>query len=154
LPSFMQFGFSLDNNKSWVVGAEYFSRNWAGFRSETGAQELTETYKISLGGEYTPDAASFDNYLKRVSYRAGVSYNKTPIVLAGTQLTDAAVHAGFSFPIGSTPRPPEYNQSALNVGIAVGKNGTTDNGLIREKYIQFNIGLSLNSSWFIKPRID
>lgn len=154
LPSFVQLGLSLDNNKSWVAGAEFFSRKWSGFRSENGAQELSDTYKISVGGEYTPDAASFDSYLKRVSYRAGVSYNKTPINIVNTQLTNTAVHAGFSFPIGSTPRPPEYNQSALNIGLAFGKNGTTDNGLIRENYLQFNIGISLNSSWFIKPRID
>jgi hypothetical protein len=154
LPSFVQLGLSFDNNKSWVAGAEFFSRKWSGFRSESGAQELSDTYKISVGGEYTPDPASFDSYLKRVSYRAGLSYNKTPITIANTQLTNTALHAGFSFPIGSTPRPPEYNQSALNIGVALGKNGTTDNGLIRENYVQFNIGISLNSSWFIKPRID
>jgi hypothetical protein len=95
-----------------------------------------------------------NSYFNRVSYRAGVSYTKTPINLQGTQLNDIAVHTGLSLPLGTTPRPPEYNQSAVNIGLAFGKNGTTANNLLRENYVRFNIGISLNSSWFLKPRID
>jgi hypothetical protein len=154
LPGQMRLGLSFDNNQSWVAGVEFSSRKWSDYTSETGQSGFADSYKVAVGGEYTPDASSLDSYLKRVSYRAGLSYAKTPINLKGTQINNTAVHAGFSFPIGSTPRPPEFNQSAINFGIAVGKNGTTENNLIRENYLQFNIGISLNSSWFIKPKID
>ncbi|GEO04230.1 hypothetical protein AAE02nite_18940 [Adhaeribacter aerolatus] len=154
LPGYMQLGLSFDNNKSWVAGVEYSARKWSEYSNETGQGGFADSYRVAVGGEYTPDAASFDSYLKRVSYRAGLSYAKTPVNLQGAQVSNAALHAGFSFPIGSTPRPPEYNQAALNIGLAFGKNGTTDNNLVRENYVRFNVGLALNSSWFIKPKID
>jgi hypothetical protein len=157
LPGILQLGLSLDNNRSWVAGVEFSSRKWSDFRSGTGKagdESLADSYRISAGGEYTPDAGSMNSYFNRVSYRAGVSYTKTPINLQGTQLNDIAVHTGLSLPLGTTPRPPEYNQSAVNIGLAFGKNGTTANNLLRENYVRFNIGISLNSSWFLKPRID
>ncbi|KAA5546400.1 PorV/PorQ family protein [Adhaeribacter rhizoryzae] len=154
MPGHMLLGLSFDNNKSWVAGVEYSGRKWSEYTSETGQGGLADSYRVAVGGEFTPDAGSFDSYLKRVSYRAGLSYAKTPINLQGTQINNTAVHAGFSFPIGFRPQPPEYNQAALNFGFAFGKNGTTDNNLIRENYLQFNVGLSLNSSWFVKPKID
>ncbi|MDB5262322.1 MAG: hypothetical protein JWQ14_1603 [Adhaeribacter sp.] len=154
LPGQMRLGLSFDNNQSWVAGVEFSSRKWSEYSSETGQSGFADSYKVAVGGEYTPDPSSLDNYLKRVSYRAGLSYTKTPVNLQNTQINNTAVHAGFSFPIGSTPRPPEFNQSAINIGLAFGKNGTTENNLIRENYLQFNVGISLNSSWFIKQKID
>jgi hypothetical protein len=64
------------------------------------------------------------------------------------------VHAGVSLPIGSVPRPPEYNQSFINLGVALGQQGNTQNGLLQERYVRFMIGLTLNSSWFIKPKFE
>jgi hypothetical protein len=156
LPGFYEAGISFDNNNSWVVGIEYSARKWANYRSATSIKDpnLTNSTRIAVGGELTPDAASVNSYLKRVSYRAGFSYTKTPYMPNGNQLTDVALHAGITLPVGSIPRPPEYNQSFINLGVAVGRNGTTEGNLVRENYIRFMIGLSLNNSWFIKPKFD
>lgn len=153
LPGFWEAGLSFDNANSWVIGAEVSARNWSAYQGE-GAEKLRNSLRLGIGGEYVPDATSVDSYLKRVAYQAGFSYNKTPYFDKGQQINDKSVHAGLSLPIGSVPRPPEYNQSFINLGLAVGQQGTTSNGLIQEKYVRFMIGLTLNSSWFIKPKFE
>jgi hypothetical protein len=153
LPGFWEAGISFDNASNWVIGAEVSARNWSAYNGDD-AEKMRNSIRFGLGGEYVPDPTSIDSYLKRVSYRAGFSYAKTPFSERGTQITDRAVHAGLSLPIGSVPRPPEYNQSFINLGVALGQQGSTQNGLLQEKYVRFMIGLTLNSSWFIKPKFE
>ena len=156
IPSFIEAGLSFDNNSNWVIGAEFATRDWTTYRNLDGNSNtnLANSYRFALGGELTPDAASVESYLKRVTYRAGFNYANTPIIINGEQLTDMSVHFGATLPIGSVPRPPEYNQSFVNLGVALGRNGTTTGGLLRENYIRFMVGISLNSVWFIKPKFD
>lgn len=153
LPGFWEAGLSFDNANSWVIGAEVSGRSWSAYNGE-GAAQLRNSLRVGLGGEYVPDATSIDSYLKRVSYRAGFSYAQTPYFDKGQHITDKSVHAGVSLPIGSVPRPPEYNQSFINLGVALGQQGTTENGLLQERYVRFMIGVTLNSSWFIKPKFE
>ena len=156
IPSFVEAGLSFDNNKNWVLGVEFATRDWSTYRNIEGNQNanLTNSYRVAVGGEITPNAASVDSYMKRVTYRAGFNYTKTPIIVGDEQLTDMSVHFGTTLPIGSVPRPPEYNQSFINLGVALGRNGTTTGGLLSENYIRFMVGISLNSVWFIKPKFD
>jgi hypothetical protein len=153
LPGFWEAGVSFDNANNWVIGAEVSARNWSAYNG-SDAEKVRNSLRVGLGGEYVPDPSSIDSYLKRVSYRAGFSYTKTPYFQGGTQVIDKSVHAGLALPIGSVPRPPEYNQSFINLGVALGKQGGTQNGLLQEKYVRFMIGLTLNSSWFIKPKFE
>ena len=156
LPSFVEAGLSFDNNKNWVLGVEFAARDWSAYRNIEGNQNanLTNSYRVAVGGEITPNAASVESYLKRVTYRASFNYAKTPVIVGNEQLTDMSIHFGTTLPIGSVPRPPEYNQSFVNLGVALGKNGTSTGGLLSENYIRFMVGISLNSVWFIKPKFD
>lgn len=156
LPTFFQGGISFDNNSSWSLGLEFAARDWTGFNpgGPGSTSDLGKSYRIALGGEFTPDPTSFDSYLKRIAYRGGLSFAKTPHEPFGEKLNDISLHAGVTLPIGSVPRPPEYNLSFINLGVAVGKMGTTENNLLSETYVRFMVGVSLNSVWFIKPKID
>ena len=156
LPGFWEAGVSLDNNTGWVVGVEVGSRKWSGYRTGTGASDpnIGDSFRFAVGGELTPDATSVTSYLKRVSYRTGFNYTQSPYMPNGQQLNDMSIHFGATLPLGTVPRPPEYNQSFINLGLALGKIGTTENNLLRENYIRFMIGISLNSSWFIKPKFE
>jgi len=45
-----------------------------------------------------------------------------------------------------------YN--GLTVGIDFGQRGSIANGLVRESFVSFNIGLNIHDIWFIKTRYD
>lgn len=154
LPQIYQFGFSVDNGRSLVVGADFTAYKWSEFASNINTDKLADTYRVALGAEYVPNPASVNSYLQRVGYRAGVSAGKTPVEVSGKQVNDLAVHWGFTLPIGGSPRPPEYSQSLLNLGFAVGRRSNGITNSLSENYFRVQLGVSLNSSWFIKPKID
>lgn len=152
LPGSLQAALSYDNGSNLTVGAEFFTQNWSDYRNLDGEQELGNSYKVSLGAEYTPNANAIDSYFKRITYRGGVRYGQSPYVVNGEQIKDMAVTSGFTFPIGrGSYFEPPYQ---LNVMLGYGKRGTTDNGLIAENYFQFGAGVTINSRWFVKRRIE
>ncbi|RAU84225.1 OmpP1/FadL family transporter [Pontibacter arcticus] len=153
LPASWQAGISLDNGSNLTVAADVAMQQWSKFENfnRGNETELADSYKVSVGAEWTPDANSVNSYFKRVTYRGGVYLGNTPYKLNGEQIKDKGVTAGFSFPIG---RSTIYDLYQLNASIGYGHRGTTDNGLIAEDYFKFNIGFTINSRWFVKRRID
>ena len=55
---------------------------------------------------------------------------------------------GMSFGVGL---PVGTQFSRLNLGFEFGQKGTTDNGLVRERFFNFRLGLTLGNKWF-KPK--
>lgn len=154
IPQALQFGLSVDNGQSLVVGADFSAQQWSKYRSGLNADQLADTYRVDVGAEFTPNPVSVNSYLQRIAYRAGVSVAKTPVQVSGKQVNDVSLHWGFTLPIGGSPRPPEYSQSLLNLDFAVGRRGTGETNALQENYFRVQLGFSINSSWFIKPKID
>ncbi len=100
LPQSWQLGLALDNGSNMTLVADVAAQQWSKFRNLDGQKELADSYRVAVGGEYTPDATSIGNYLKRVTYRGGLYYGKTPYEVNGTQLEDKGVTMGFTLPFG------------------------------------------------------
>ncbi|MDQ3289884.1 MAG: hypothetical protein M3Q05_01205, partial [Bacteroidota bacterium] len=156
LPQAIQFGVSVDNGRSLVFGADFSAQKWSNYKSglNDNANNLADTYRVAVGAEYIPNPASINSYFQRVGYRAGFGVGKTPLEINGKQVNDVSLHWGFTLPIGGSPRPPEYTQSLLNLGFAIGRRGNGESSGLQEKYFRIQLGFSLNSNWFIKPKID
>jgi hypothetical protein len=154
LPQGIQFGLSIDNGQSLVFGADFTAQKWSDFKSGVSTDKLADTYRVSVGAEFIPNPVSVNSYLQRVGYRAGFGIGKTPLELNGKQVNDVSLHWGFTLPIGGSPRPPEYTQSLLNIGFAIGRRGNGESNALKEDYFRVQLGFSLNSNWFIKPKID
>jgi len=152
LPSNYRVGASIDNGSNLTLAAEFASYNWSEFRNFEGQSDgLRDSYKLAVGGEYTPNANAIDSYFKRITYRGGLYYSQTPYELNGTGISDKGVTAGAMFPIGIST---VYDLYQLNVSLGYGQRGTSQNGLIKEDYLQFGVGFTVNSRWFIKRRVD
>jgi hypothetical protein len=61
----------------------------------------------------------------------------------GYQVDDKGITLGVSIPVSRY-----YN--AISLGVTAGQRGTTNNNLIRETYVTFNIAFSLHDIWFLK----
>jgi hypothetical protein len=141
LPPNYGFGLSLTKANKWIYGVDFYMRDWSKFKSDFGVdQQLTESYKIIVGGEITPDMFSVTSYLKRVTYLFGVSYEQTPIFVKNQNIDDFGINFGVSLPVG--------NASIFNLGFKYGQLGTTSNGLIREDYYKINLGMTFNDRSF------
>jgi hypothetical protein len=148
VPSRTGFGISYEKINKFVIGLETQFQDFSQFRSLSGASnELSSVYKIGFGGQITPDYYAIDNLWKRTTYRFGVEYQQTPYLVNQVQIKDFGINIGGSLPMNSL--------SLVNFAIKFGSRGTMDSGLIRENYVNFSLGFSLNdNSWFYKRSFE
>lgn len=150
IPTRTTLGFGFGEDKKWFLGAEYSFQGLSTFTNDfvdVDNIRYQDASSMALGGFFVPDYASFSNYLKRVTYRAGVRMQNTGMVVNDTQINDFGITFGLGLPLGGS-------FSNLNLGFELGSRGTTTADLIRENYLKVNIGLSLNDRWFRKRQID
>jgi hypothetical protein len=145
IPVMFGVGLAFEKTDNWTVGADFKWQNWEKFKAFNLSDSLVNSYSVSVGAEIVPDINSYSNYLKRVRYRLGFLYNSTYLELFGKQLNEYALTLGFGTPVKGM-------KTALNVSIQVGTRGTTEANLIRESYLRFTIGFSINERWFVKRK--
>ena len=146
LPSQYQFGLSLENPFRWTVGADLTYQPWSKYRAFGVNGGLSDTYQVSVGGEFTPDPNSISSYFKRATFRLGANYAQLPYNVDGQQLNDRSVSLGVSLPMAR-------GFSDLNLSFALGQRGA--NGPIRENYFKVFLGFTLrDNQWFLQRKID
>lgn len=101
----------------------------------------------SIGGYYIPNYSSFSGYFNRVTYRAGIKYEKTALIINSERINDIGLSLGAGLPIPG-------GLSNVNLGVEFGKRGTKSAGLIQENYVNFSVGFSLNDKWFVKSKFN
>lgn len=146
LPQKYGIGLSISKATKWTFGIDFYSRDWSQLKSDfSNEQELTKSYEIILGGEFTPDFFSVNSYMKRVTYQFGFNYEQTPVKINNENINDFGINFGVSLPAGRA--------SIFNIGFKYGQLGTTSNGLIREDYFKINMGMTFNDrsyGWYRK----
>lgn len=150
IPSELALGAVLQQGDYWQLGAEINATNWSKYRSYGMPDSTGSSWYVRLGGGITPDVNATKNYWKRVTYRAGAYTGQDVYRFNNTPLRKSAVTAGLSMPIRRT----NLSIGQVNAGFEVGTRGTTKEGLLRENFTRFVVGITLNDRWFIKRRYD
>ncbi|MBK5207944.1 MAG: hypothetical protein JJE44_00385, partial [Flavobacteriaceae bacterium] len=150
-------GLGLGKDNKWYAGVDYSFQNAlelnGGVFNNYSKIDYDKYSKLAVGGFYTPKFNSINSYWDRITYRAGVKFENTGLLVDasgnGTDFT-AINDFGISFGVGL---PMSKQLSNLNIGFEIGKRGQTTNGLVQENYVNFRLGLSLNDKWFKKLEI-
>ncbi len=150
-------GAGVGQKNKWFAGVDYSFQNAVELKGNVFNSYSKIAYdnysKIAIGGFYTPKFNSISSYWDRVTYRAGLKFEKTGLLVdplgngAGFTAID---DFGISFGVGL---PLSQQLSNINLGFEFGKRGTTNNGLVQENYFNFRLSLSLNDKWFKKLEI-
>lgn len=148
LPHEFSIGVSVGRKENWMVGIDYIQQNWksnaySGMHGMNFTPHIARSFRV--GFEYIPNMYDLKYYFKRVTYRVGAYYDQTYMKFGGNRINAAGVTLGMSLPIYRL-----YN--AFNVAVDFGQRGSAKNGLVRERYVQFVINISLHDLWFIKYR--
>jgi hypothetical protein len=154
IPSGITAGISLSRGTKWTIGTEFSYQDWTTFRSVNVDDEgLGKSWRVAAGGEMTPDAIS-DKYLRRITYRLGLSYERTPYLVDRSdnlllpdyrKVNDLGINFGFSLPAG---------RSSLDFAFKYGKRGNRTETIFEEDYFKVYFGLTFNDQWFIKRKFD
>lgn len=143
-------GFAFEKSNSWLIGADISYSQWSDYREGNVNPGLNNSYGVVVGGQLTPDAASISNYWKLVDYRLGLKYDRTFVKIGNNDIKQYALAFGFGFPLPSN-RSSFYK---INFSTEIGKRGTEKNNLVRDSYLNINLGFTLNDKWFQKTYIE
>ena len=150
VPTRTTLGLGFGENKKWFLGAEYSFQQLSDFDNRfLGLENVdyTDANTYAFGGYWVPDYRSLSGYYKRITYRAGLRYDVSGLVVNDKEINNFGITFGLGLPLGTS-------FSNLNLGFELGKRGTTDANLIEENYFKVNIGLSLNDRWFQQRKIN
>jgi hypothetical protein len=150
IPSNLGVGFMLKNGDYWQVGADFTTSNWSNYSYDAKADSTNRTWYVKVGGSITPDVNSVNNTFKRMTYRIGAYHGQDIFRFNNEPLTRSAITTGFGYPIRRT----NLSIGQINFALEIGSRGTTNNGLVKETYKRFCIGLTLNDKWFVKRKYD
>ena len=145
MPQGFGFGFALQKNSKWTLGADFNWTQWSRFSREGYTEALKDSWRVAAGFEYIPTFSSVSNYFRRVHYRVGGYYENGCLYLNEHHINKVGITAGVSLPL---PR----SLSKVNLAVEVGQYGTKQDGLIQERYLKFDVGVSVFERWFMKRR--
>ena len=149
-PTQFSIGVGLGDKNKWFVGGEYISQETSVLTNRSfdlpniGYEDAT---KVRIGGFYIPKYNSLTSYWSRITYRAGFRFEDTGLVVSGESINEFGMSFGLGLPVGR-------RISNINLGLEVGRRGTTDFSLVQENFVNVFISLSLNDKWFIKRKYD
>jgi hypothetical protein len=160
IPMSFGAGLSYRHANRWLLGADFSLQKWGDVKFpeiDLTTQDyvlsnnvLRDRQKITVGGEWTPNAYDARNFLKRVSYRMGASYATPYYNIKGVEgPKELSVSIGLGLPIfnqWTNPRTSQLNISAQWVH-------TSAKDLITENTFRINVGLTFNERWFQKWKV-
>ena len=150
IPTTFTFGLGYGEERKWFVGAEYAMQQMSDFDNEFIAQanvDYIDASTVSFGGYFIPNYRALTNVFNRITYRAGLKYDKTGLVIENKEINNFGITFGLGVPLGR-------DFSNLNIGFELGRRGTRAAGLVEESYLKMNVGFSLNDRWFAKRKIN
>ncbi len=148
VPEEFSAGFSVRKRDKWMFGFDYTRQDWGATRFQETISGID--YKPAVaqsfraGFEFIPNKYDIRYYFKTVTYRIGAYHEQSYVNIGGKQINSAGITLGMSLPIR------RYN--AVNLAVDLGQRGSTKNNLVRERYIQFVVNVSLYDIWFVKHR--
>ena len=160
LPTMIGAGLMWNHNHQWKVGFDYTLQKWGSLGYPTYDAKNNEPWalrdgiymdrsKFNLGFQYCYAENGRASFLKRVHYRAGVSYATPYYKVNGVDgPKEISVSAGFGIPIMNGYN----NRSQLNISGQWVKSSAKD--LIKENSFRINIGFTFNEDWFKKWKMQ
>lgn len=155
LPMNYGIGVALGKKSNWFISGQYEFKEWSQLSlfGEIDPQ-LKDASIYTLGFWWIPNVQDVHSYWKNIQYRMGFKYNSGSLSLSPlnssvqpTDINDYSISFGLGLPL-------KRSNTITNIGVQLGKRGTTENNLVEEKYLKFHLAFTFNDKWFTKRKID
>lgn len=148
IPQFFGAGgslISMKGSRGFIIAADYRFENWGAIKSSSPMVKFLNSHKINAGVQYLPNTRIPKNYLQRIQYQFGAKYNLSHLQIEGQRLKEYALTLGMNLPMRN---PSSHSWSYIHFSVDFGYRGGQN--LIKENYVLFTLGCSLNELWFFK----
>lgn len=147
LPLQASLGAGYGSENQWFVSAQLDYKKGETVTYFGNPFEFQDSYRISAGGWYLPNYNNFRSYFSRVVYRYGAFFEKGSLQIAGNNINKMGISAGVMLPFKSSNIS---RMSGLELGVEVGKRGTTKDNLINQNFVNLRVGFNFADKWFRK----
>ncbi len=152
LPQINHFGIVFQRDDKFLIGADYTMGKWSDLSIAGVNQGLQDSKMFNIGGQITPNVNALSNFWALMDYRLGAIYEQTYINTGNVNIKRYAATFGLGIPL-----PHDRASSAfykINFSAEVGQRGTLTNGLVKENYVNFHLGFTLNDRWFQRYKFE
>ena len=153
LPAKFRGGVSLSYQNRWLISTEIRHEPWS--KASTNlpliafdANHLRDRRRYSFGVELVPAGASLQSsYLSRTAYRLGFYRDKSYVSpIAGRDIVITAITGGIGL-------PTLFFGTRVDLSVEVGTRGSTNDNLIRDRFISVSATLNIGERWFVKRKL-
>ena len=149
-------GIALKGGDKWSAEVNYLRSDWTssgmdkviGFANVGNAVFSASTSQsVRAGFSYVPNRNDIRYYRRRITYRAGAYWDQAYCKIDGMDLNAVGVTLGATLPVFRW-------SNGITLGMDFGQRGSKAGNLVRERYVNFHIGINIHDVWFIKTRYD
>ena len=146
MPTQIGGGISWGKKNKYFVGADFTWTNWSNYSVGGVNDSLSNAYKISIGGNYTPNYSS-NKFFPRMTFSLGANVGQSYLFLEGEHLNNFGINFGLLFPL-------KRSKTAFGLTLEYGQLGTTKNNLIKENYFIGTINVKIHERWYQRKKLD
>lgn len=154
-------GIAFTTGDNFQVEFDYSRSDWTAtgldkisiFNTNTVTTSSLSTFSTAVsqsfrfGVEWVPNRNDIRYYLKRVAYRFGAYYKTDYFKVDGHDINAMGITLGATLPIYQW-----YN--GLTLGVEFGQRGNMQDNLVRERFVNFSIGVNIFDIWFRKTQYN
>lgn len=149
-------GIALKGDDKWTAEVNYYRSGWgsSGMDKVTGFAVVgnavfsaTNSQSLRAGFSICPNRNDIRYYRRTITYRAGAYWDQAYCKVDGSSVDAFGLTFGMTLPVYRA-------HNGVTLGVDIGQRGRMAGNLIRERYINFHIGLNIFDIWFLKPRYD
>lgn len=144
-------GIMLTKLDKYSLGVDFTTAKWGDFRNYGEADSTQDSWKLSVGGQFVPNANALTGYWNKVTYRLGGYYGKDFLKLQNKDMSTMGFTVGFGLPVRRMPFSYQFSQ--INAAFEVGTRGDA-NVVMKETFYKVTLGFTLSDRWFIKQKYD
>ncbi len=132
-------GFSIGKTDKWLFAADATFEEYSKFKMLDDETVYKNSMRYNIGGQY---------FIGKFAIALGVKYNESYLSINGTDIDEFGMSFGLGFPIRSSNKTVSY----IDLGLEMGRRGTTANNLIQQDYIKVKLGINIKNTWFSRPK--
>jgi hypothetical protein len=144
-------GFILRKYDKWQVGADFTTTQWDQFRNFGQPDSVQNSWKLAVGGQFTPNINALSGYWNRVTYRLGGYYGLDYFRFNNVDMPVIGFTIGAGLPVRRMQYSNQY--SMINIALEVARRGNNET-LLKENIFRLSVGFTLSDRWFIKRKYD
>jgi hypothetical protein len=127
----------------WALATDLSSQAWSTATDDgVPLPNVRDSYRWSIGGEFTPKTESSAPIFQRFTYRGGIFYHQTYYNINGTGINETGITAGCLMPV--------FTDSKLGIGLSYSFRGTTDQQMQKDRIFRLSLSLNVSEMWFTK----